>query len=181
MDIASLSDLTTATGGSLYQYTPFNPALDHDQVLNDLKWNVLRPQGMEAVMRVRCSQGLEVDSYLGAFYRQPANPTDVYLPAIDCDKAILANVGSRLRPGIRLPSAHDLRPDPCCLISFLPHSLLHRSVWSRSSLSAPKPTCRRRCCTPRWPASAASVFTPWPSPSPTASPHFSRAQTWMPR
>lgn len=32
MDIASLSDLTTATGGSLYQYTPFNPALDHDQV-----------------------------------------------------------------------------------------------------------------------------------------------------
>ena len=44
-------------------------------------------------MRVRCSQGLEVESYLGAFYRQPSNPTDVYLPAIDCDKAILANVG----------------------------------------------------------------------------------------
>ena len=26
------------------------------QVLNDLKWNVVRPQGLEAVMRVRCSQ-----------------------------------------------------------------------------------------------------------------------------
>jgi len=95
MDIASLSDLATTTGGTLYQYTPFNPALDHDQVLNDLKWNLVRPQGSEAVMRVRCSQGLEVESYLGAFCRQPANPTDVYLPAIDSDKAILANVGSR--------------------------------------------------------------------------------------
>ncbi|GAX84456.1 hypothetical protein CEUSTIGMA_g11876.t1 [Chlamydomonas eustigma] len=92
MDVASLSDLTTATGGTLYQYTPFNPALDHDQVLNDLKWNLVRPQGLEAVMRVRCSQGFEVDSYLGAFYRQPTNPTDVYLPAIDSDKSILATV-----------------------------------------------------------------------------------------
>lgn len=35
----------------------------HDQVLNDLKWNVVRPQGMEAVMRVRCSTGLAVDGY----------------------------------------------------------------------------------------------------------------------
>ena len=25
-------------------------------MLNDLKWNVVRPQGLEAVMRVRCSQ-----------------------------------------------------------------------------------------------------------------------------
>ena len=32
MDIASLTDLTTATGGTLYQYTPFNPVMDHDQV-----------------------------------------------------------------------------------------------------------------------------------------------------
>jgi protein transport protein SEC24 len=61
-------------------------------VLNDLKWNIVRPQGMEAVMRVRCSQGVVVDNYIGAFCRQPANPTDVYLPAIDCDKAILCNV-----------------------------------------------------------------------------------------
>ena len=31
-DIATLSDLTTTTGGTLYQYTPFNPAMDHDRV-----------------------------------------------------------------------------------------------------------------------------------------------------
>ena len=31
-DLASFSDLTSTTGGTLYQYTPFNPLTDHDQV-----------------------------------------------------------------------------------------------------------------------------------------------------
>lgn len=101
MDIATLSDLVANTGGTLYQYTPFNPAMDHDQVLNDLKWNLARPQAMEAIMRVRCSQGLDVQSYTGHFFRQPSNPTDVYLPAIDSDKAILASIAitEKLSPG----------------------------------------------------------------------------------
>jgi len=43
-------------------------------------------------MRVRCSTGLDVSSYNGHFYRMPANPTDVYLPAIDADKALQANI-----------------------------------------------------------------------------------------
>eukprot|EP00798_Chlamydomonas_sp_ICE-L_P015089 gene15089-21144_t len=47
---------------------------------------------MEAVMRVRCSQGLTVDHYMGAFYRMPSSPTDVFLPAVDCDKSITASI-----------------------------------------------------------------------------------------
>jgi protein transport protein SEC24 len=43
-------------------------------------------------MRVRCSAGLDVDCYWGSFYKRPSNPTDVDLPAIDCDKAIVAKV-----------------------------------------------------------------------------------------
>jgi hypothetical protein len=43
-------------------------------------------------MRVRCSAGLDVDCYWGSFYRRPTNPTDVDLPAIDCDKALVAKV-----------------------------------------------------------------------------------------
>lgn len=43
-------------------------------------------------MRVRCSQGLEVEAYLGAFYKRPNNVTDVDLPGIDCDKAILVRL-----------------------------------------------------------------------------------------
>jgi protein transport protein SEC24 len=43
-DIATLSTLSHTTGGSLYHYCPFTPLMDQDQLLNDLKWNVSRPQ-----------------------------------------------------------------------------------------------------------------------------------------
>ncbi|GIL50904.1 hypothetical protein Vafri_6870 [Volvox africanus] len=90
-DIATLSDLATTTGGTVYSYTPYNPVADFDQLVNDLSWNMARQQGLEAVMRVRCSSGLDVESYSGHCYRPPNTP-DVYLPAIDCDKALLARI-----------------------------------------------------------------------------------------
>lgn len=68
-DIATLSDLATTTGGTVYSYAPFNPITDFDQLVNDLLWNVARQQGLEAVMRVRCSSGLDVESYSGHCYR----------------------------------------------------------------------------------------------------------------
>lgn len=43
-DTATLSTLSHTTGGSLYHYCPFTPLMDQDQLLNDLKWNVSRPQ-----------------------------------------------------------------------------------------------------------------------------------------
>lgn len=90
-DIATLGELATTTGGTVYCYTPYNPLSDFDQLVNDLSWNVARLQGLEAVMRVRCSSGLDVESYSGHCYRPPATP-DVYLPSLDCDKALLARL-----------------------------------------------------------------------------------------
>jgi protein transport protein SEC24 len=43
-DVATLGVLPSTTGGSVYHYCPFSPPLDQDQLLNDLKWNVSRPQ-----------------------------------------------------------------------------------------------------------------------------------------
>eukprot|EP00775_Hariotina_reticulata_P004086 gene4086-4333_t len=91
-DVATLSCLTHTTCGSLYHYCPFNPLMDQDQLLNDLKWNMNRPQGLEAILRVRVSNGLDVDGYVGSFYKPPNSPTDLYLPAIDCDKALVARL-----------------------------------------------------------------------------------------
>lgn len=62
------------------------------QVLNDLRWNVSRQQGLEAVLRLRCSQGLDLDGYTGPFCRRPNNTTDIDLAAIDCDKAIVVKL-----------------------------------------------------------------------------------------
>ncbi|KAK4486180.1 hypothetical protein RD792_008849 [Penstemon davidsonii] len=90
VDIASLSVVPRTTGGQVYYYYPFSALSDSAKLYNDLRWNVSRPQGFEAVMRVRCSQGIQVQEYSGNFCKRI--PTDVDLPAIDCDKTIMVSL-----------------------------------------------------------------------------------------
>ncbi|XP_039123746.1 protein transport protein Sec24-like CEF isoform X2 [Dioscorea cayenensis subsp. rotundata] len=87
VDIASISVVSKTTGGQVYYYYPFSALSDSAKLYNDLRWNISRPQGSEAVMRVRCSQGLQVQEYSGNFCKRI--PTDIDLPGIDCDKAIM--------------------------------------------------------------------------------------------
>ncbi|CAO2841330.1 unnamed protein product [Amaranthus hypochondriacus] len=90
VDIASISVVSRTTGGQVYYYHPFSAVSDTAKLYNDLRWNVTRPQGLEAVMRVRCSQGIQVQEYSGNFCKRI--PTDVDLPAIDCDKALMVSL-----------------------------------------------------------------------------------------
>uniref|UniRef100_A0A0E0BRZ7 Zinc finger Sec23/Sec24-type domain-containing protein n=1 Tax=Oryza glumipatula TaxID=40148 RepID=A0A0E0BRZ7_9ORYZ len=87
VDISSISVVPSTTGGRVYHYYPFSALSDPAKLFNDLRWNFSRPQGFEAVMRVRCSQGLQVQDYSGNFCRRV--PTDIDLPAIDSDKTIM--------------------------------------------------------------------------------------------
>ncbi|KAL6875599.1 hypothetical protein ACP4OV_013112 [Aristida adscensionis] len=89
IDIASISVVPHTTGGRVYYYYPFSALSDPAKLFNDLRWNISRPQGFEAVMRVRCSQGLQVQDYFGNFCKRV--PTDIDLPAIDSDKTIMVN------------------------------------------------------------------------------------------
>ncbi|KAA8542857.1 hypothetical protein F0562_024009 [Nyssa sinensis] len=90
VDFASISVIPRTTGGQAYYYYPFSAVSDPAKLYNDLRWNIARPQGFEAVMRVRCSQGLQVQEYSGNFCKRI--PTDVDLPAIDCDKTIMVTL-----------------------------------------------------------------------------------------
>lgn len=90
VDIASISVIPRTTGGQVYDYHPFSALSDPAKLYNDLRWNVTRPQGFEAVMRVRSSMGLQVQEYSGNFCKRI--PTDVDLPAIDCDKTIMVTL-----------------------------------------------------------------------------------------
>ncbi|KAL9258600.1 transport protein SEC24 C-like protein [Drosera capensis] len=90
VDIASMSVVPRTTGGQVYYYYPFSAVSDTAKLYNDLRWNVTRPQGFEAVMRVRCSQGLQVQEYSGNYCKRI--PTDVDLPGIDCDKTIMVTL-----------------------------------------------------------------------------------------
>ncbi|XXG89055.1 hypothetical protein AAC387_Pa12g1151 [Persea americana] len=87
VDIASISVVPRTTGGQVYYYYPFSALSDSAKLYNDLKWNISRPQGFEAVMRIRCSQGLQVQEYSGNYCKRI--PTDVDLPGIDSDKTIM--------------------------------------------------------------------------------------------
>ena len=99
IEIATLKLFTETTGGSLYYYGDFDVAMDEAQMFNDLRWNVVRPQALEAVMRVRASQGVSVDEYVGAYNVRTVS--DIDLPAIDCDKSIIVKLGhdSKLKEG----------------------------------------------------------------------------------
>ncbi|XP_057475102.1 protein transport protein SEC24 C-like isoform X2 [Actinidia eriantha] len=90
VDVASISVIPRTTGGQVYYYYPFSAVSDSAKLYNDLRWNVTRPQGFEAVMRVRCSQGIQVQEYFGNFCKRI--PTDVDLPAIDCDKTLMVTL-----------------------------------------------------------------------------------------
>ncbi|KAL5768300.1 hypothetical protein ACOSQ2_015083 [Xanthoceras sorbifolium] len=90
VDIASLSVIPRTTGGQVYYYHPFSALSDPAKLYNDLRWNITRPQGFEAVMRVRCSQGIQVQEYYGNFCKRI--PTDIDLPSIDCNKAIMVTL-----------------------------------------------------------------------------------------
>ncbi|KAI8528602.1 hypothetical protein RHMOL_Rhmol12G0160500 [Rhododendron molle] len=85
VDIASISVIPRTTGGKVYYYFPFSALSEPAKLYNDLRWNVTRPQGFEAVMRVRCSQGIQVQEYSGNFCKRI--PTDVDLPTVAPYKA----------------------------------------------------------------------------------------------
>ena len=63
VDLATLRDLCHLTAGQLYHYHPFSPALDTDQLTNDLRWNVVRPQVGSSPAEKEACQGV-VDEIL---------------------------------------------------------------------------------------------------------------------
>ncbi|KAL6046314.1 Protein transport protein Sec24C [Balamuthia mandrillaris] len=91
VDTATIGEVSRVTGGQIYHYPSFAtiPGEQHKFVA-DLRHNILRPTGFEAVMRIRCSAGLSVHGYQGHFHMR--NSTDLELAAIDCDKSIAASL-----------------------------------------------------------------------------------------
>ncbi len=44
VDLATLGSISRMTAGQLYHYHPFHASIHGPQLLNDLRWNVTRPQ-----------------------------------------------------------------------------------------------------------------------------------------
>ncbi|KAM4636198.1 protein transport protein Sec24C isoform 3-T4 [Discoglossus pictus] len=86
VDVATLGVVPYQTGGSVYKYAFFQMDNDKERFLNDLRRDVQKEIGFDAVMRVRTSTGIRATDFFGAFYM--SNTTDVELAGLDCDKTV---------------------------------------------------------------------------------------------
>ncbi|XP_047232777.1 protein transport protein Sec24C isoform X3 [Girardinichthys multiradiatus] len=86
VDVATLGVVPVSTGGSVYKYTYFQAQTDQERFLKDLRRDVQKQVGFDAVMRVRTSTGIRATDFFGSFFMN--NTTDVELAGLDCDKAI---------------------------------------------------------------------------------------------
>ncbi|XP_030806674.1 protein transport protein Sec24C isoform X2 [Geospiza fortis] len=86
LDVATLGVVPYQTGGSIYKYAYFQLETDQFRFLNDLRRDVQKEVGFDAVMRVRTSTGIRATDFFGAFYM--SNTTDVEMAGLDCDKTI---------------------------------------------------------------------------------------------
>ncbi|KAG7461887.1 hypothetical protein MATL_G00195950 [Megalops atlanticus] len=86
VDVATLGEVPLHTGGSVYKYNNFQVQVDGDHFLSDLRKDVEKPIGFDAIMRVRTSTGFRATDFFGAIYMN--NTTDVEMAAVDCNKAM---------------------------------------------------------------------------------------------
>lgn len=85
LDVATLSQLSTLTGGQSFYYKGFYPGRDGLRFCRDLEKTLLRETGYEGVMRIRTSSGLKAEHYYGNVFLRSVNL--VALPSIDSDKS----------------------------------------------------------------------------------------------
>jgi len=103
-DLAALGQLAKHTTGSVMHYPNFSDVTMGERLYGDIRHNLTREQGWEAVMRVRVSRGLRISAFHGHFF---IRGTDLLaLPNVDADKTFAVDIG------------HDdntLPGDTCCM------------------------------------------------------------------
>ncbi|KAM7366196.1 hypothetical protein PAMP_015659 [Pampus punctatissimus] len=86
VDLTTMADVPSHTGGSIYKYNNFQAETDGEHFLRDLRKDVQKSIGFDAIMRVRTSTGFRATDFFGAIHMN--NTTDIEMAAVDCDKAV---------------------------------------------------------------------------------------------
>jgi protein transport protein SEC24 len=79
--------VSATTGGEVFYYPNFHSPRDTLKLSKEIKHTVTRETGYQALMKVRCSNGLQVSAYHGNFYHHTFG-ADLEFGVIDADKAI---------------------------------------------------------------------------------------------
>lgn len=87
LDIATVGHVAAVSGGEIFFYPNFQEQRDQSKLADELSHTVRRETGCQALMKVRCSNGLQVSSYHGNFLQHTVG-ADLEFGSIDVDKAI---------------------------------------------------------------------------------------------
>ncbi|KAM3076273.1 COPII coat Sec23p-Sfb3p heterodimer component [Clarireedia jacksonii] len=87
LDIATVGHVAAATGGETFYYPNFVSPRDTEKLSNEIVRTVTRETGYQALLKVRCSNGLQVSAYHGNFVQHTFG-ADVEFGVIDSDKAL---------------------------------------------------------------------------------------------
>lgn len=87
MDIATIGHVARLTGGEVFLYPNFVAPRDSLKVQTEIHHTVTRETGYQALMKVRCSNGLQVSAYHGAFLQHNFG-ADLEIGTMDADKAM---------------------------------------------------------------------------------------------
>lgn len=92
LDVATIGHVAAFTGGETFYYPNFVAGRDNAKLSLEIKHTVTRETGYQALMKVRCSNGLQISSYHGN-YLQHTFGADLEIGVIDADKAIGVSFG----------------------------------------------------------------------------------------
>lgn len=84
---AILGHVSGVTGGETYFYPNFHAPRDLLKLSKEMAHTVQRETGYQALMKVRCSNGLQVSAYHGSFLQHTFG-ADLEIGAVDADKAL---------------------------------------------------------------------------------------------
>lgn len=87
IDVATVGHVASTTGGEIFFYPNFVATRDAYKLRSELSHSFHRETGYQALMKVRCSNGLQVSSYHGNFL-QHSHAGDVEFGTIDADKCV---------------------------------------------------------------------------------------------
>ncbi|KAA8896210.1 hypothetical protein FN846DRAFT_966004 [Sphaerosporella brunnea] len=88
IDLAAIGHVAATTGGETFFYPNFVKERDSKKLADELCHTFHRATGYQALMKVRCSNGLQVTAYHGNFFQTGVSSADVEFSNIDEDKAV---------------------------------------------------------------------------------------------
>ncbi|KMU75154.1 SFB3 protein, partial [Coccidioides immitis RMSCC 3703] len=86
MDVATIGHAAATSGGETFLYPNFQAPRDVLKLSNELSHAVNRETGYQALLKVRCSNGLQVSAYHGNFLQHTFG-ADLIVGTVDADKA----------------------------------------------------------------------------------------------